>query len=180
MFDDESLLDKFSRKTGVVVTPSRIPHAKTANEVTLPGFKSWAQTNTYDCGFAAALMVVRYFDKRASLAKLYTLVGSSPVEGVSTTKLVKALRHYHVRVTHRDDLTFEAIMAAIDRGCPIITFVKSGDADADHAVCLYGYGLEPDRVFVAGYDILHNRPLEWHTFERRWDVVGAGLVCSKP
>lgn len=176
---NESARDLLSRKTGYVVVRAHLPDAKSDDDFMLPGFKGLFQLNSFGCGFTVALMIVRYYEPDADVDKLWNLIRPHSDNGVTPERLQKALKHYGIKSEYHTDLTFGRIADAITDGNPIATLVKSSMVDTDHWIALRGVGVKPDRVFPAGMDVLHNRPMTWSKFEREWSIDGYGFICSR-
>jgi hypothetical protein len=164
--------------TGVRVVSVRIPYAdEEEQEVTLdvPGYR---QVDAFGCGFVAGLMVLHTFKPRASIDRFYKRVAPTGRWGASAPKIVRALRHSGIAARARQTLGFEQVCSEIDAGHPVITLLKTRKADTEHWVVVYGYGLRPKRLFVAGNGYVLNRPIAWADFRRRSATPGYGLVCS--
>jgi hypothetical protein len=174
----DEAIDALSAATGIVVVHTKIPYADGEDEVTLdvPGYR---QTDSFGCGFAAGLMVLHAFKPRASLDRFYTSVAPNQDEGATPARIIRALRARGISARPRYDLGFAQIKRAIDAGKPIITLVKTPKANTEHWVVVYGYGLRPDRVFVAGHGVRSgNGPRRWAKYRRESARVAYGLVCS--
>ena len=177
---DESAQDYLSRKTGFVVTRAHLPRAKTDDEITLPNFPGYFQLNSFGCGFTVALMVVRYYEPDASADKLWNLVRPHSINGVEPARFQKALKHYGIKAAYEPNLNFGRFASAIADGYPVATLVKSAAIDTDHWACVYGVGTKPDKIFLAGMNVLHNAPMSWAKFDREWSITGYGFICEKP
>ena len=134
----------------------------------VPGFR---QVRGYSCGYASALMVVRYYGLPVAGADLYRLLGTDR-SGTRQTALVQALRQVGLRVGVRYDLDFAGVVRAIDSNKSIIAYL----GDDEHWLVIYGYGRAPARVFVAD-------PRPGQLCERLWESYGPrlggfGLLCS--
>lgn len=154
----------------------REPHVETLR------IPACCQTQTHTCGPVAALMVVRYFSPEFPAKRVFTKANADPNTGTSVARLARVLRESGVRVGERTDLTFKGIVDAIDRGRPIITVVNTNHPDISHWVVLYGYGLRPNRVYLAanGLPVIGQREYPWGIFRtHHWTDVGFGLVCSR-
>jgi len=171
--------DTFSDLTGYAATRVPLARASGPHEVTLdlPGY---CQFDTYSCGAVAGVMALKHFKPNASFSAFYARVSPHPEWGASTRKLARALRASGLRVRERDDLTFAGLGAAIDAGQPVIVTVQNPGADAAHWVVVYGYGLKPNRVFLAtnGLPFLAANVVPLRQFARLWAPHGNGLVCS--
>jgi hypothetical protein len=76
-------------------------------------------------------------------------------------------------------MSFDDLVKTIERGFPILSSVRSRGY-ADHWVCLYGYGLNPKRVFTCNHvqGGLHGRQeLKWGDWKRLWDPSSRYLIC---
>lgn len=136
----------------------------------------YLQTADYTCGFTAGLMVVKLFQPTASSTGFMRKVTPDVSTGVSTAKLVRALRASKIGVKLSNTLDFQAIVAALADGFPVITTVNH-NANSAHWVVIYGVGVHPRRVYVAGNDILGRGIYRWKKFQNIWDEEGFGLIC---
>jgi hypothetical protein len=171
-------MDALSAATGIVVVHANLPYADGEDEVTLdvPGYR---QTDSFGCGFAAGLMVLHTFKPRASLDRFYTSVAPNQREGSTPARIIRALGERGISAHPRYDLGFAQIKRAIDAGKPIITLVTSTKANTEHWVVVYGYGLRPNRVFVAGHGLRAGTGARrWAQYRRESARAGYGLVCS--
>lgn len=171
--------DVFSDLTGFAATRVPLRRASGPNEVTLdlPGY---AQLDSYGCGAVAGVMALKHFRPNASFSTFYARVAPHPEWGASTRKLARALRASGLRVQERGDLTFAGLCAALDAGSPVIVTVQNPGVDAAHWVVVYGYGLKPNRVFLAsnGFPFVATNEFPLRQFARLWSPHGNGLVCS--
>jgi hypothetical protein len=134
----------------------------------VPGYR---QARNYTCGYAAALMILRYFHPDAPAQALYTRLGTCR-DGTRQNAIVRELRRSGVSANVRYDCHFGRIVRSIDQGKPIIGYLH----DIDHWMVVYGYGRDPDRVFVAD-------PEPQEPCEHRWSSYGErlghfGIICS--
>ena len=151
--------------------PFRTPQAHgdpTATTLAVPGYR---QVRGYTCGYACALMVLRYFGADVGGEKLFLRLGTGR-DGTRQNALVRELRAGGVSVNVRYDVDFARLRTAVDRGKLIIAY----HYQAEHWVVLYGYGVEPARVYVAdsraGEPSLHL----WDSYGPT--LRGFGIICS--
>jgi hypothetical protein len=135
-------------KVGCRMLPDWLSHPKPGQGASLR-VAGYAQTLSYNCGVVAGWTVVQSFWPKRSFERFYRLVSPDRDSGTSTAELVGALRHSRISVT-RCGPTFPKIKAAIDGGCPMIACVYRPGKDYRHWIVVYGYGLNPKRVYVAG------------------------------
>ena len=145
-------------------------YAQCGGEQTLP-IPGYRQARNYSCGFATALMVARYYLPEIDARELYGRLGTSR-DGTRQNAIVKALRTCGLAVNVRYDVGFERLAQEIGRGKLVIGYLH----DAEHWVLLYGYGLTPQRVFVAD-------PEPGEACVQPWERYGVrlrdfGIVCS--
>jgi hypothetical protein len=172
-------VDKFSEKTGICVIADPLRH-RSSNEVVTLDVPGYRQTNSFSCGFAAGLMVLHTFRPSASIDAFYRKVRPTSERGASTRKVVDALRKSGVGVSVRTDLTFRSIRETIDQGFPIIACVHANEPGVQHWVVIYGYGLKPNRLFVAGNGLpfFDRREHLWADYSKTMaPEKGFGLVC---
>ncbi len=141
-----------------------------ARTLNVPGYR---QTRNYCCGFASALMVVHYFEAQVPAQELFDRLGTAR-DGTRQNAIVRELRAAGLRVNVRYDVDFERIQHEIDRDKLLIGYL----ADAEHWVVIYGYGVNPRRVYVAD-------PRPDVDCEQAWDDIAPrlgtfGMVCSSP
>jgi len=175
-----SVLDQISAFTGYAATRVPLQQATTPNEVTLklPGYR---QLDSYSCGAIAVAMVTKFLRPAVSFERCYTTVNPQPRTGAGTQRVLRALRSLGLKVLHRHHLTFAALRAAIDAGCPVLVCVQTAEPHIDHWVVLYGYGQRPNLVFIAGQGLpfLSRQRMSWSDFRQQWTPRGVGLVCWK-
>lgn len=151
--------------------PFRTPQAlgdPSATTLDLPGFR---QVRGYTCGYASTLMVLRYFGADLRGEELFRRLGTGR-DGTRQNAIVRELRSGGVSVNVRYDVDFSRLRTAVDRGKAIIAY----HYPAEHWVVLYGYGVEPGRVYVAdsraGEPSLHL----WDSYGPT--LRGFGIICS--
>lgn len=170
--------DGFAAKTGICVVRDRLKHPGGPGVVTLavPGYR---QVESYTCGFVAGLMVLHTFHPRASINAFFHRVRPTPLHGASTRKVADALRKSGIGVSIRKKLGFHEIRREIDAGFPILTCVKTEDEDVEHWVVIYGYGLKPNRLFLAGSGLpfFDGRERLWEDYLKTAGSGRVGLVC---
>lgn len=173
-----AMLDILADKTGICVIRDRLIHPGSADVITLdiPGYR---QVESYTCGFVAGLMVLHTFHPEARVDRFYKAVAPTRRWGASTRKVANALRRSGVGVSVRADLSFQKIAVAIDKGYPIITVIRTSDPDVHHWVVIYGYGKNPDRVFIAanGLPYFARREYPIGEYKKLALAKGFGLVC---
>lgn len=148
--------------------PQRANGDATARTLDLPGYR---QVRGYTCGYAVALMVLRYFDPTVRGAELYARLGTGR-EGTRQTALIRELRASGVSARVRYDLDFDVLRSAVDDGKPVIAY----HYPAEHWVVLYGYGIIPERVYVADSRAGEPNVQPW---DRYGPTLGEfGIVCS--
>ena len=175
----QKVCDVLADATGIRIVPDLLVHTRNEMEVTLavPGY---CQTQSYTCGFSAGLTVLHTFQPQLSAEHFFRLVAPDEQTGTSTTRLVKALRKCRVGVSWRRNLDWTRIRGLIDKGYPIITTVTTGDPTVHHWVVVYGYGLSPNRVFIAGngLPLFARKKYPWSEFRKNmWGEKGFGLAC---
>ncbi|MEQ2005270.1 MAG: papain-like cysteine protease family protein [Limisphaerales bacterium] len=173
--------DAFSDWTGYAATRVPLSRASGPDEVTL-GLPGYCQLDSYGCGVVAGVMALKHFKPRASFSAFYARVSPHAEHGTPTSRLIGALQRSGLRVTERDGLTFADLCAAIDAGSPVIVAIQNPGADVAHWVTVYGYGLEPDRVFLAtnGFPFVATNVFPLRQFARIWSPHGNGLLCAAP
>lgn len=134
----------------------------------VPGFR---QVRGYTCGYACALMVLRYFDPTVDGQALYRRLGTGR-DGTRQTAIIRELRAAGVAANARYDVDFSRLRTAIDRGKLVIAY----HFKLEHWIVLYGYGLGPARVFVA--DPRPQEPCEHAWTDYRTHLRGFGIICS--
>jgi ABC-type bacteriocin/lantibiotic exporter with double-glycine peptidase domain len=146
-----------------------VPRAdRSVRALPVPGYR---QARGYTCGYACALMVTRYFRDDIDGRELYRALGTDR-SGTRQTALVQALRARGVAVGLRYAVDFARLCGFIDGGKPVIAYRHA----IHHWVVVYGYGTDPERVFVA--DPREGEPCEhpWPALAR--ELRGFAMVCS--
>jgi len=141
-----------------------------AKTLRLPGYR---QTRGYCCGFASALMVLRYFGATVPGQELFSRLGTAR-DGTRQGAIVRELRAAGLRVNLRYDVGFERVRTEIDRDKLIIGYLT----DAEHWVVIYGYAVDPERLFVADPRPDEGCDHAWASIEPRLGQFG--MVCSRP
>jgi hypothetical protein len=175
----EGMTREWDRRAPFVFLSDPLVHPEEAGVVTLdvPGYR---QIQSYTCGYVAGMMVLHTFKPRASDVRFWNKCRPDPDEGMSQGKLVRALRSSGVKVGERKRFTHEDLHAAISAGKPVITTVTL--PTTDHWIVVYGVGVSPKRVFIAGNGmpwLKKNKVMTWGEFVRMKGGVDGGLVCAE-
>ena len=172
-------LDRISDLTGYAAIRVPLQKASRPGEVTLD-LTGYRQVDSYSCGAVAAAMVVKFLHPEISFERIHGVVAPCRELGVGTTRLSRALRLLGVGV-RRARLTFPDLRAAINAGSPVLVVVTTGDPNTSHWVVIYGYGLRPKLLFVAGQGVpfITRQRVLWPDFRQQWVTPGEGLVCRK-
>lgn len=144
------------------------PEDKHVVTLPLPGYK---QARNYSCGFATVLMILRHFQRELCGKELFDALGTAR-DGTGQSAIVRVLRSEGVRANIRYDADFECIVSSIDAGKVLIGYLD----DEEHWLVIYGYGLEPRRVFVADPEPDKACEQVWQGYGER--LQGFGIVCS--
>ena len=139
--------------------------------VTVGTLRAYRQSRNYSCGYASALMVLRSFGRAVEGRELFQSLGTGR-GGTRQNAIIRELRRRGMSANVRYDLSFEALGRAIDARKLIIGYL----VDVEHWLVVYGYGREPERVYVAD-------PRPGEGCEQTWDdyaarLNGFGIVCS--
>lgn len=139
---------------------------------TLPvsGFR---QARDYTCGFATTLMVLRYFGADIPGAELFRRLGTDR-DGTRQNAIVRELRAAGLGANVRYDVDFARICRQIDHNKLVVGYLH----DDEHWLLIYGYGRDPDRVFVADPHPKRDCEHVWDGYGER--LNGFGIVCSHP
>lgn len=177
------ILNIISDWIGVKAIPalSTIP---VTEDTVLLDVPSYSQTDGYSCGAIAAWSIVETFNPRADFWKLYNAVSPDEDEGVGPGPVMAALRKFKIKAGTRTGMGWKAIKATIDQGFPMLvgTGKESEEMDGDHWSLLYGYGVNPNRVFLGNQPgILRNQvEVEWAEFrDEWWSPRGQAIVCRR-
>jgi hypothetical protein len=172
----------------------RLAYGERETDVSVLRIPGYRQCDPASCGYAAGMMALRYFYPRRSdeafWKKFPRLEHEDPDKRLTPQgTLVRALRNSGVGVTVSNRLTFDKIMKYIEKGFPIITTIYNGN----HWVVIYGYGLTPRRLYIAGNGAMATFPVlgkifcdtivpTWGEFYQTWKgrySRGQGLVCRR-
>ncbi len=151
--------------------PFRTPQAlgdATATTLGLPGYR---QVRGYTCGYACTLMVLRYFGAEIRGEELFRRLGTGR-DGTRQNAIVRELRANGVSVNARYDVDFARLRTAVERGKPIIAY----HYPAEHWVVLYGFGVEPGRVYLADSRAGEPSLQLWDSYGPT--LRGFGIICS--
>ncbi|GAB4543805.1 MAG: hypothetical protein Tsb0020_55450 [Haliangiales bacterium] len=147
-----------------------------ADAMTLP-LNGYRQTRDYTSGFAAALMITRYFDTPLPARDLFRRLAPDR-DGVRAPALVRELRAAGLRARPCEAIELGQLASAIEHNKLLLARI----GERGRWLVIYGYARPaqaPARVFVADPDPLAGG------CERIWEEVQAGLhshglVCSRP
>jgi ABC-type bacteriocin/lantibiotic exporter with double-glycine peptidase domain len=151
--------------------PYLLDHPGTEGAVTLrvPGLR---QARNYTCGFAATLMLLRYYGNRTPAEQVMRDLGTAR-DGTSQSAIIKVLRDQGLRANTRYDMDFAVVRRAIDAGKAMIGYL----VDEEHWVVLYGYGMQAPRVFVADPEPGKHCEYDWEGYGPR--LGGFAIVVSE-
>ncbi len=138
--------------------------------VTLP-VPGYRQARNYCCGFAATLMVLRYFGRPLCGEPLFRALGTAQ-DGTGQASIVRVLKSEGLRANLRYDMTFNSLARTTAVGKDLIGYLL----DEEHWVVLYGFGRGPERIFVA--DPEPGKPCVYSWAEYGERLGGYALVCS--
>lgn len=147
-----------------------VPHGDP--KVVARPIRAYRQVRQYTCGYASALTVAHALRCYVEPTDLYDRLGTDHT-GTSQTAIVNSLRAVGVSAALRYDLGFDGLRRVIDAGKLVIGYHHR----LEHWVVIYGYGVDPERVFVAD-------PLPGMRSEHLWSRYGEklrnfGIVCSR-
>jgi hypothetical protein len=175
--------DTLADATGIRLIPDTIWHPS-ADEVCTLDIQGYIQIESYTCGYAAGAIILHTFHPDACLDKFFEQCNPDYDHGLEIKPLIRCLRANGIGVSEKHDLTFNKIVATLDEGFPIITLIRTKEKNIQHWVVIYGYGKNPNRIFMAGEGLpLLNRitgsqEIPWSEFSRsKWADKGFGLVC---
>ena len=162
---------KYRRLQPFAAPPFRVLHRPDDDGVVTLPLAGYRQAKNYSCGFASTLMVARHFGVDIAAQELYEQLGTN-YWGTSQSAIVKVLRTLGVSANLRYDVDFERVTTAIDRGKLVIAYL----GDDEHWLVIYGYGQQPQRVYVADPRPEHRCEHEWSRYGKR--LGGFGIICS--
>jgi hypothetical protein len=143
----------------------------------VPGYR---QLDEFSCGPVAAWSIIETFHPGSIAFGNFYLDCKMDEDGSNEYQIIDALRKHGVGVGIRDELDFEDVVKTIDRGFPILGSVTH-PGYADHWLVIYGYGLNPERLFTCNHPRssgLHGREeMKWKSWLRLWDDESRYLVC---
>jgi ABC-type bacteriocin/lantibiotic exporter with double-glycine peptidase domain len=133
--------------------------------------RAYYQVRQYTCGYASALTVAHALHSTIAPAALYEALNTDHT-GTRQTAIVQGLRSAGISANVRYDLGFDELRRVLDQGRLVIGYHHG----LEHWIVIYGYGLSPERVFVAD-------PLPANRSEHLWSRYGEklrnfGIVCS--
>ena len=133
----------------------------------------YRQARDYTCGFVSTLMVMHYFVAKVPALELFRRLGTGR-DGTRQSAIVRELRAAGLRVGVRYDVGFGRICREIDRNKLIIGYL----GDVEHWLVIYGYGRDPERVYVADPEPDQGCSQPWSTYGAR--LGDFGIICSRP
>ncbi|QIF02843.1 C39 family peptidase [Roseimicrobium sp. ORNL1] len=176
-------LDAFAQATRIRIVPDPLWHPG-GDEVCLLEVPGYRQIESYTCGFVAGAMILHTFHPGACLKTFFEQCTPGRASGLDTEPLIRCLRANRIGVSVKRELTFKQIAAALDHGYPILTLTRTPRPNEVHWVVLFGYGKNPNRVFMAGEglpvlsSLMGQKEVLWSEFSRsKWAQRGFGLVC---
>jgi ABC-type bacteriocin/lantibiotic exporter with double-glycine peptidase domain len=163
---------RFWRLKPYFAPPFALDHHQADSDVVTLSIPGYRQARSYSCGYASVLMVARYFVPELRALDLYERLGTDS-DGTRQNAIIRELRCAGVSVGVRYDMSFDILCKSIDLGKPVIAYL----GDAEHWLVLYGYGRNPDRVFVADPRPGHRCEELWRDYGRR--LNNFGIMCSR-
>ena len=118
-------------------------------------------------------MVLRHFEHPVSARELFENLGTAR-DGTAQTAIIRVLRSQGLRANTRYDADFERMATCIDAGKVLIGYLE----DEEHWLVIYGYGREPQRIYVADPEPDKSCEHDWHGYGPR--LGGFAIVCSAP
>ena len=144
------------------------PGDKSVFTLDVPGYR---QSRNYSCGYAAVLMVLRYFEKTFTGQSIFDALGTART-GTGQSAIVRVLRRAGVSANVRYDMGFDRIVRSVSAGKVLVSYL----VDEEHWVVLYGYGESPSRIYVADPEPGKECEQEWPDYGER--LGGFAIVCS--
>lgn len=142
------------------------------DSVTVETLRAYRQSRNYSCGFASVLMILRSFGQAVEGKELFERLGTGR-SGTRQTAILRELRRSGMSANVRYDFNFDALCRSIDAQKLIVGYLF----DVEHWLVIYGYGVEPRRVFVADPRPGERCEQPWETYADR--LNGFGIVCSR-
>jgi hypothetical protein len=143
----------------------------------VPGYR---QMDGFSCGPVAGWSILQTFHPGTLSFREFYLDCQADEDGCSEDQVVEALRMNDIGISIRPTMTFKDMVRTIDKGFPILTGI-SPRGYADHWVGIYGYGLEPKRLFTCNHTnmaALHGREIiGWKDWTKLWDKTSNYLIC---
>lgn len=169
-------LDWFSKLTGVHAIRSSLPMSQSDDEVTLD-IAGYRQTDTFSCGASAGYTIVKTFHPEVDFDDFFTALRPDPERGVSVSMLLRALKKFKVGTSIKDYMSFREIAKAIDSGYPVIVG-RLTEHGQDHWSVIYGYGNNPQRVFLVNRSGNPLLPpiMGWTEFQSSFRAVGGPAI----
>ena len=139
--------------------------------VTVESVRAYRQTRSYSCGFASVLMVLRSFGLAVEARELFESLGTGR-SGTRQNAILRELRRRGLSANARYDFDFDALRRSVDAQKLVVGYLN----DVEHWLVVYGYGVEPKRVFVADPRPGEGCEQPWNRYGPR--LGGFGIVCS--
>jgi hypothetical protein len=144
------------------------------------------QLDEHSCGFLAALMVIRYFDPKASTYDVLAALLPSPLRGCSQREVICALSQFGIRARYRERLGWAGLQGLAKAGCPVIITIHPDEWLSDHWTVVRGLRDRSRRILLSnpaprGYEyegLAKDGSMSWRNFTGIWCPRGAGLVCE--
>ena len=122
------------------------------------------QLDSYSCGAKSAFMVLNYYGRANSIAKVERKLKTTE-EGTSTERIFALLVKRGLGVVEIERAKLKDLRNAIDHGAPVLVSLNG----MAHMAVVYGYS--DDTIYVNDPDILASPLCGWSTqeFKSKWD-----------
>lgn len=122
------------------------------------------QLDSYSCGARSAFMILNYFGKAKSIAKVEKKLKTTE-EGTSTERIFKLLEKRGLGVVELEQAKLKDLRNAIDHGAPVLVTLHG----MAHMAVVYGYS--DGVIYVNDPDILASPLCGWDNreFKSKWD-----------
>lgn len=156
------------RRCGIHIIPDVNPPAVAKSGQVMLAVQGYSQTDSYSCGVSAGWAAMEFVHPSAGLLGFRDACSPHEDWGVSTKKLMRALREQGASAGIRR-LSKRAVRSEIKSGRPVLAAIEWGEDH--HWVCICGFS--EDRVFMTG------RPIPgFSRFSYSWEkLLAAGRGC---
>ena len=161
------LIERIPRALGLTLIPDLVPDTAAKKGERKLAMRGHCQADSYSCGTAAGWSALEFLIPGSNLEGFDFDCRPDCDMGTPSRRLVKALRKHGASVS-TEKLGIRMIAKNISAGKPVLAAIHLRD-DIYHWVAIYGFGRNPNRVYLSGRVIpgFSSHCLSWAELRRR-------------